>query len=156
MVHSGRCLCGQVTYKIDAEPVGARYCWCHDCQKIASGSATVNVLFPESAVQFTGDITTIEMIADSGNTVERGFCPKCGSQMYSGNTVERGFCPKCSSQMYSRTIKPADAMPMRVRAGTLDDPELMSPSAIIWADSAPGWAVLNPDLPLFPKGPPVS
>ncbi len=138
MVHSGRCLCGQVTYKIDAEPVGARYCWCHDCQKIASGSATVNVLFPESAVQFTGDITTIEMIADSGNTVERGFCPKCGSQMY------------------SRTIKPADAMPMRVRAGTLDDPELMSPSAIIWADSAPGWAVLNPDLPLFPKGPPVS
>ncbi len=138
MAHTGQCLCGQVTYRIDAEPVGARYCWCRDCQKIASGSATVNVLFPESAVEYSGEITTIRMIADSGNTVERGFCPQCGSQMY------------------SRTVEPADSMPMRVRAGTLDNPELMPPSAIIWADSAPGWAVLNPDLPRFPQGPQVS
>ena len=69
MVHTGQCLCGQVRFTIDAEPEGARMCWCRDCQRIASGSATVNVLFPEKAVRFSGEITTIIKTADSGNTV---------------------------------------------------------------------------------------
>ncbi len=132
--HTGHCFCGQVSYSIDAEPLGARMCWCRDCQYIASGSATVNVLFPDDAVQFSGDVTKLTKTADSGNTVERGFCPTCGSQMY------------------SRTVKPA-GMPIRIRAGTLNNPELKAPEAIIWTDSAPGWAVLDPALPHHPKGP---
>ena len=133
MVHTGQCLCGQVRFTIDAEPEGARMCWCRDCQRIASGSATVNVLFAEVSVRYEGEMTTLRLTADSGNTVERGFCPQCGAQMY------------------SKTLEPA-GLPMRVRAGTLDDPELMAPSAIIWADSAPSWAPLDPKLPRHPKG----
>jgi hypothetical protein len=132
--HTGQCLCGQIKFTIDAEPVGARACWCRDCQRIASGSATANVLFPEEAVTYSGDVSKFEMIADSGNKVERGFCPKCGAQMY------------------SRTVTPA-GMPMRVRAGTLDNPELMAPTALIWVDSAPSWAALDPDLPMHGRGP---
>lgn len=132
--HTGQCLCGQVRFTIDGEPQGARMCWCRDCQRIASGSATVNVLFPEEAVRYEGDVATFEMIADSGNRVERGFCPSCGAQMY------------------SRTVDPA-GLPMRVRAGTLDDPEIAPPTAIIWADSAPSWAPLDPGLPRHPRGP---
>jgi hypothetical protein len=108
-------------------------CWCRDCQRIASGSATVNVLFDEAAVAYEGEITTIELIADSGNRVRRGFCPACGAQMF------------------SKTVEPA-GQPMRVRAGTLDDPEIMAPSAIIWVASAPSWAPLDPALPHHPKG----
>lgn len=134
MTHTGQCLCGQVTFTIDAEPVGARMCWCRDCQRIASGSATVNVLFAEEAVTYSGSLSKFEMVADSGNTVERGFCPKCGAQMY------------------SRTVTPK-GMPMRVRAGTLDDPELMAPTALIWVESAPSWAALDPALPKHRKGP---
>lgn len=134
MTITGGCFCGQVRFTIKGEPVGARMCWCRDCQRIASGSATVNVLFPEEAVTYQGEITTLRRTAESGNTVERGFCPKCGSQMY------------------SRTVTP-QGMPMRVRAGTLDDPELIAPQSIIWASSAPSWASLDPELPQFPKGP---
>ena len=133
MVHTGQCLCGQVRFAIDAEPEGALMCWCRDCQRIASGSATVNVLSPEEAVRYDGEMTTLRLIADSGNTVERGFCPRCGAQMY------------------SKTVEPA-GLPMRVRAGTLDDPELMAPTAIIWTASAPSWAPLDPGLPHHPKG----
>ena len=136
MAITGRCLCGGITFAIDAQPIGARMCWCRDCQRIASGSATVNVLFDPEAVRFDGKLTTLDIIADSGNTVRRGFCPTCGSQMYSA------------------TIDPLGA-PMRVRAGTLDDPELLVPQAVIWADSAPGWATLDPHLPHHPKGPPL-
>ncbi|HEY6816729.1 MAG TPA: GFA family protein [Croceibacterium sp.] len=133
--HTGQCLCGQVRFTVSAEPLGARMCWCRDCQRIASGSATVNVLFPEQAVAYEGSVSTIELVADSGNRVERGFCPACGAQMY------------------SRTVEPA-GMPIRVRAGTLDDPALIAPQAIIWTASAPRWAVLDPALPHHPQGPP--
>lgn len=121
MTHHGQCLCGQVSFEATADPLGARACWCRDCQRIASGSATINILFAEEAVIYHGDIATLELIADSGNRVERGFCPKCGSQMY------------------SKTMAPA-GMPMRVRAGTLDDPEIMAPQSLIWVKSAPSWA----------------
>jgi hypothetical protein len=124
-----------VRYEISAEPFGARMCWCRDCQRIASGSATVNVLFPEEAVKIEGDLGRFSMIADSGNTVERGFCQVCGAQIY------------------SRTVTPT-GLPMRVRAGTLDDPELIAPNAIIWADSAPTWAPFPENMPRHPKGPP--
>jgi prepilin-type processing-associated H-X9-DG protein len=134
MTHTGQCFCGQVRFTADAEPLGARLCWCRDCQRIASGSATANVLFPDGSVHYEGEITRLNKTADSGNTVERGFCPKCGSQMY------------------ARTPTVAEA-PIRVRAGTLDDPELMAPQATIWTDSAPSWAAIDPGLPQFPKGP---
>ena len=94
----------------------------------------MNVLFAEEAVRFEGQITRMEKIADSGNRVERGFCPTCGSQMY------------------SRTVEPVGA-PIRIRAGTLDNTELMPPQGIIWTSSAPSWAALDPKLPHHPKGP---
>jgi hypothetical protein len=134
MAHKGGCLCGEIRFAIDAEPLGARMCWCRDCQRIASGSATINVLIPEEAVRYEGPMTTFRLTADSGNTVERGFCPTCGAQMY------------------SRTLEPK-GQPMRVRAGTLDDQELAPPTAIIWATSAPSWALLDPGLPHHPRGP---
>ncbi len=134
MTHTGQCLCGTIRFTIDAEPLGARMCWCRDCQRIASGSATVNVLFVEDSVRYEGAMTTIRLIADSGNTVERGFCPTCGAQMY------------------SRTVAP-EGQPIRVRAGTLDDPELIAPTASIWVASAPSWAPIDPKLPQHPRGP---
>ena len=133
MTHTGRCLCGQVTYALDADPIGARMCWCRDCQYIASGSATVNVLFAAEALQLSGKITMLERTADSGNTVERGFCPTCGSQIFSRS--------------------PGTDLPIRIRAGSLNDRELMAPQAIIWASSAPSWAAPNIALPRHEKGP---
>lgn len=134
MAHTGGCFCRQIRYSTDADPAGARTCWCRDCQYIASGSATNNVLFAEDAVSFTGDISEIEKIADSGNVIRRGFCSKCGTHLY------------------SRTVEPKGA-PIRIRAGTLDDPELISPKDVIWTSSAPSWAVIDENLPHYPKGP---
>ncbi len=134
MTHHGRCFCGEVTFSIESEPKGARFCWCRDCQRIASGSATVNVLFDEDSVHYQGPITLISRVADSGNTVERGFCSVCGSQMY------------------SRTVE-GRAMPMRIRAGTLDNPEICPPSMIIWGAKAPNWAPFPVGMTVLEAGP---
>ena len=96
--------------------------------------ATVNVLFDEEAVNYSGEMTLLRLEADSGNTVERGFCKLCGAQMFS-RTV----------------IGPKQAM--RVRAGTLDDPEICAPTTIIWGSSAPSWAPFPPGMPVLEAGP---
>lgn len=134
MAITGGCLCGQVRLAIAAEPEAARLCWCRDCQRIASGSATVNVLFAPEAITYSGEIALFEKVADSGNVVERGFCPRCGSQIFSR--------PKGGGSA------------TRIRAGVLDEP-VMAPQAIIWTDSAPAWVKLDPALPQFAKGPPA-
>ena len=51
---TGSCLCGQVRYRLAAEPVKARICWCCDCQHIAS-NGTVNAIFLAGAITITGN-----------------------------------------------------------------------------------------------------
>ncbi|WP_379546836.1 GFA family protein [Qipengyuania sp. DSG2-2] len=94
----------------------------------------MNVLFDSDDVQYSGEMTKLELVADSGNTVQRGFCPTCGSQMY------------------SRTIT-GPKVPIRVRAGTLDDPNIATPESIIWGPSAPDWAPFPEGMPVHVAGP---
>ena len=50
MTITGGCLCRAVRYTATAEPVATRVCWCRDCQHLAAGSPTVNLVFMTSAV----------------------------------------------------------------------------------------------------------
>lgn len=124
---TGRCLCGAVTLEISAEPLATRQCWCRLCQSLAAGNATVNVVFPSEAVTTRGEVRWFHSNADSGNAMRRGFCPTCGTPIFSF----------------------AEARPdlIIVRAGALDDRERGAPQSIIWTDSAPGWATLDPAIP---------
>lgn len=134
MAHSGTCFCGAVRLAISAGPLGARLCWCRDCQKIACGSAALNVLFDEAAVQVSGPVAHVMKVAASGNRIARGFCPQCGTNLY------------------ARTVEGPPA-PMRVRAGALDDPGICAPGSVVWAASAPSWAHFPPAVPVFAAGP---
>lgn len=122
---TGGCLCGQVRYRLSAEPLVSRLCWCKDCQHIA-GNATANAIFPTSAIETTGVLHDYTSAADSGNQVRRRFCPQCGCHLFAESTGRAGF-----------TV---------VRLGTLDDPSSVRPTANIWSASAPAWACLDPAL----------
>jgi hypothetical protein len=134
MTITGGCLCGAVRYTVDVEARATRVCWCRDCQYLAAGSATVNLVFEASAVTLTGPLRDYSSLADSGNRMHRQFCERCGTPVTSA----------------------AEARPhlLILRAGTLDDPELAKPSLTIWTDSAPSWACINETLPKTPRQPP--
>ncbi len=130
--HTGACLCGQVRYRITAEPGPSRLCWCRDCQRIAS-NGTVNVIFPSGAIEVTGAVSQHVKAADSGNHVTRRFCAACGTQLFSDSTGRPGL-----------TV---------VRVGTLDDPSAIQPTSNIWTASAPRWACIDESLERFEQGP---
>ena len=137
MPHTAQCLCGQVRITIDAEPMAARMCWCRLCQYLGGGSATVNVCFPSEAVTTQGEVRWHDSVADSGNAMKRGFCPQCGTPLFSL----------------------AEARPHLtfIRAGALDNPSLIGPQAVLWTDAAPDWAHHDPALPHHPaQMPPVT
>lgn len=121
-IRTGGCLCGQVRYRLTAEPVIARLCWCRDCQHIA-GNGTANAIFPSATIEITGSPAAYTSAADSGNQVTRRFCPQCGCHLFADSTARAGF-----------TV---------VRIGTLDDPSSVKPVANIWSASAPAWACLD-------------
>lgn len=124
---TGGCLCGAVRYAIDAEPITTRICWCRDCQHLAAGNATVNVVFPSESITITGETRDYVSPADSGNVMHRRFCPTCGTSLFS----------EAESRPYL----------IIVRAGTLDDPAIARPENTIWTASAPHWALIDEALP---------
>jgi len=130
---TGGCLCRAVRYKISAAPIVTRTCWCRVCQFIGAGSATVNTCFPSAALSVSGEMRDYSMVADSGNTSHRRFCPVCGTHLFSASEARPHL--------------------VFVRAGTLDDPEIARPSLTIWTASAPSWACIDERLPKVERQP---
>lgn len=74
MTITGGCLCGAVRYTSSAAPVGARVCWCRDCQYFAAGAGTVNAVFRVETFEVSGETRDYASTADSGNRMHRQFC----------------------------------------------------------------------------------
>lgn len=131
---TGGCLCGAVRYEISAQPIMARMCYCRVCQYLACGNAAVNAAFPSAAVTLTGTLKDYVSTADSGTEMHRRFCPECGVHVTT-----------------AAAIRPHILM---IRAGTLDDPNIITPTAAIWVDSAPRWTCFDPAIEQIAKQPP--
>jgi hypothetical protein len=131
---TGGCLCGRVRFRIAAQPLAMRLCWCRLCQYLAAGNATVNLVFPSDAISIEGELSDFPSTAESGRRMHRRFCPNCGTQMFS-EAEERPHL-------------------IIVRNGTLDDTALMKPDATIWTSQAPEWAWVDESLPQHPGQPP--
>ena len=131
---SGGCLCGAVRFQSTAEPLFTRACWCRVCQYLGAGSGTVTSCFARSAVRVQGALGDFSIVADSGNVMHRRFCLKCGTPLFSE----------------------AESRPhlIFIRAGALDDPNLVKPTTTIWVSQAPHWACLDPTLPRVDRQPP--
>ena len=82
MTITGGCRCGAVRYRVEAEPLFTRHCWCRDCQYIGAGAGTVNVFFASETVKVEGALADYASQADSGNLMHRHFCAACGTPVF--------------------------------------------------------------------------
>lgn len=125
--YSGQCLCGAITYSINQESVFSGNCHCTSCQKSSGSAYAPAMIFPEKAVTIHGNVTSYSRTADSGGTHQRGFCPTCGSQLFSWFSNMPGM--------------------LGVKAGTLQDPSRYIPKLDFHVKSAAPWDFMDPKLP---------
>jgi hypothetical protein len=130
---TGGCQCGAVRYEINAEPMMAVHCECLDCKK-SSGSGHITAgAFRESEVQITGTLKGYSNLSDSGATATRGFCPECGSRISFKSSGIPGM--------------------LAITAGTMDDPNSISPSIVVFHKRHANWDFLDPSLPVVEAAP---
>jgi len=136
---TGRCLCETVRYETDSAIAFAGHCYCTDCRRASGTGHCTHAVVPEGGFAVTGEVRFFAKAADSGNMVRRGFCPQCGSHLYSTNDATPGL--------------------VYLRASSLDAPNEIVPALSVYASRAPNWDRPPQNLPTFaemPLGGPTS
>jgi hypothetical protein len=132
---TGRCLCGNVSYTSDADPVIQAVCHCSDCQRQSGSPFTVVVGVPRSSLSVDGDtlssFTTIG--EDHGGETQRNFCAACGAPVFS-----------------VAAVAPELAL---IKAGSLDDASWLEPAVEVWTRSAQPWSPRFESAASFERGP---
>ena len=116
---TGGCLCGNIRYRSDAAPKFVSLCHCRDCQKFTGSAFAVVIALPKAAVAITGTMKGFAKHGDSGNPIERFFCPDCGTSLLDEAATVPGL--------------------VMIAAGTLDDPSWVKPKSEIYCASAQPW-----------------
>ena len=118
---SGRCMCGAVTWTCSGQIMRSLVCHCTDCQTL-SGSAFRTVV-PTREGAFTllsGEVKNYVKIGTSGARRLHGFCPECGSPIYSTSEDD-------GPKVYN------------LRVGTIHQRRELVPRTQIWCRSALPW-----------------
>jgi hypothetical protein len=122
----GGCACGTVRYDFEAEPAFMMNCHCRDCQKANGGAYAAILAVQLEDARLAGELRYFAVAGGSGNPVERGFCPTCGSHV----TIKIGRVPHL----------------IGLHAGCLDDPSLYKPTKDLFIASAQSWDFMDPNL----------
>ena len=127
--------CGRIRYECSEQPIVQLICHCRDCQR-ASGSAFAALLaVPSDRLKFSeSELKYHSIKADSGRTMQRGFCSECGSPV-SGR-------------------RPETPLVEFLQAASLDDPSKFHPSCEVWVSRADPWHPFMPPHRSSSKVPP--
>ena len=128
--YTARCACGAVTFEFDTDPTFVANCHCNDCKKASGGEMATFFAVPESDFTLTaGAPKAYHYVANSGNGLDRNFCPDCGARIFTNNL---------------------DGFPgtVFVQLGSLDRPELIEPKLEMFAKRRLRWNRAL-DLPQF-------
>ncbi len=129
---TGGCLCGAVRFAYDGEPGLAAYCHCTDCRRVTGSAFNVSVPLELAGLRISGTPKAFTKRADSGMPLARYFCADCGAPLY--------------------TASPAHPEIVYVKAGALDDPDLVKPHHQSWTRSKVAWAIIPDGLPAHARG----
>ena len=133
----GACHCGAITVEGDVDPAQVVICHCTDCQTGTGSAFRVSVPISGKTLRVTGKPATyLKTTADSGNRRVHGFCPTCGTPIYS-TTAGNG---------------PQDRYMLRV--GILRQRRELQPRHQIWFRSAQTWVTDIGSIPKSDKEPP--
>jgi len=124
----GSCLCGQVQYRLTAEPGEFGYCHCKSCRKASGSAHAANAPVERASFQLL-----------QGQPLVREFESSPGKF--------RAFCSNCGSPLYAYLTATPDVL--RIRLGTLDTPFFKQPQAHTWISDKAAWEPIAGNIPQF-------
>lgn len=127
MSHSGSCLCGSVTYEVDAPLRDIINCHCSRCRR-HTGHFMAATAAPADRVAIEGE--TLRWYAAT-------------------DQVQYGFCGSCGSTLFWRTGRRPETI--SIAAGTLNTPTGLKTKAAIYTDYASDYHALDPGVPSYPE-----
>jgi len=130
---TGSCLCGQVAYKAEAEPVFAAHCHCDDCRKNTGAAYAPLVFVPAKSLTWQGETRAYTHTADSGSIMTKHFCTQCGTQLFGSNA--------------NRNDR------IHIKVGTLDDASWFQPWYNVFASRRLPSTPINTEVPDADKMP---
>lgn len=133
-VAEGGCTCGQVRYRLLADPLIVHGCHCTLCQKQSGAAYAVNALIEEEHVDLISGTIRDNHVATSsgaGQTITR--CAECGVAVWS----KYHAMPKVGNYI------------LFIRAGTLDLPATAPPDVHIYTTSKQPHVLLSGETPVF-------
>jgi hypothetical protein len=129
----GGCACGDIRFDCADEPNVTAVCHCPDCQKLCGTAFSIVVGINSDSLVVEGEPNVFETIGQSGQAVERNFCGKCGSPLYS-----------VVHSMPGTTF---------LKAGTLDDTSWLDPTIEFFCETAQPWLKKDDKRVKFPLMP---
>lgn len=135
MGFKGGCQCGAIRYEVSGEPQFAAICHCDDCRRSTGSAFATNVFVKaEDLKVVTGAPTSWEHPTDSGSTMTKQFCARCGSQLFGFSSRNTGM----------RSIK----------VGSIDDAGFVKPAVEVWTMRKLPFVELHHDTQHFEKNRP--
>lgn len=126
----GGCACGKVRYRLKAGPMIVHACHCEDCRRLTGSAFGVNAWIEESQVDLlSGDLTSFRTEGGSGKPHDVFSCTDCHSALWSKYHAA-GAC-------------------LFVRAGTLDEPDAVTPDVHIFTGNKAPWIEPPEGTPAF-------
>ena len=127
---AGGCLCGAIRYTVTGPTLFVCQCCCKDCQKATGTGHTTIFGLRRHQLVLEGTPRTYTNPGDSGGAVTRHFCGTCGGRLFTTGDL------------------PGDTVVI-MQAGSLDEPNRVSPESVIYTKDAVAWDVFDPALPRF-------
>lgn len=132
-IHSGHCLCGNVSYEVIGDPVIVAHCHCDDCQRLTGSGHSTGAMYPLDSLTLDGEVSEYELISENGNRVTRVFCPNCGSPILGRNSGMEGFAT--------------------LSLGTMDDSNDLVPGVTVFARNRKPWDAMDESVQTFDAQP---
>lgn len=130
---AGGCTCRTLRYRLSSKPLFVHCCHCRWCQRETGSAFAINAMIEADRVEVLGGEP--EVVLTPSN---------------SGKGQKIARCPVCRVALWSNYSGAGDLVRF-VRAGTLDNPDLLPPDIHIFTSSKLSWVTLPRDKPAMPE-----
>ena len=130
---SGRCLCGNVQFAANGEPISTVNCHCDDCRQTTGAVFGTVLYFQRGDIEIHGVLNAHTHKSERGTEVQKRFCGNCGSTLF--------------------TYPAAWPDLIGIRAGCITQPAKITPKKNVFMSSRLDSTSVDPNLQQFPAMP---